>query len=191
MFEFLIALLIFSLGIVGLSSTQLAAKRINQSALQRSLAVALAREMLERIVANSSQLSIYDGAVVSGDSVASNPEGFVDCDQSGCDVSQLARFDVGQWERWLAGLSEGVDGRRVSVLDQARACVALAGSRVSVAISWRSAATATFEALPDELSDELSHELPDELPCIDDAEIGLDDLNRRQRVVMSTVVSGR
>ena len=52
MIEVLVAGLIFALGVLGLSTMQVKAKRTSYDALQRSLATSLARDMVARMRSN-------------------------------------------------------------------------------------------------------------------------------------------
>ncbi len=57
--EVLVALLVFSVGILGVTAMQLAAKRSGYEATQRSIATSLARDIIERMRSNPGQLPGY------------------------------------------------------------------------------------------------------------------------------------
>jgi type IV pilus assembly protein PilV len=137
MFEFLLALLILSIGMMGLLAAQLAGKRAGFEASQRSSATALARDILERMRANPGQLDAYQ---IAGAGVAAGrlPPPDADCDAALCTAAQLAVFDVWQWESLLVGESEQVGGDSVGGLFSPRGCISRAGGAVTVTISWRS-----------------------------------------------------
>jgi type IV pilus assembly protein PilV len=140
MLEFLLALLIFSVGMLGLMSAQLAGKRAVFEAGQRSTATALARDILERIRANPGQLDAYELAVAAGDESARLPSPGADCDAVPCTAEQLAAFDVWQWESLLLGESEQVGGDSTGGLVSPRGCIRRDGAEVTVTISWLASA---------------------------------------------------
>jgi type IV pilus assembly protein PilV len=135
MLECLLALLIFSTGMMGLMSAQLMAKKVSYEASQRSTATALGRDIVERMRTNSGQLEAYRARVI-GDTRRLLPQPEADCDISTCTAPQLAAFDLWQWESNLLGRS----GRRSSVssggLLSPRACISSDGGEVAVTISW-------------------------------------------------------
>jgi len=131
--ELLVALLIFSIGLLGLLSGQLIGKRAAHDALHRTIATGLARDLLERIQANPANASAYRlGAVGAPDHTL--PEPTVDCNATECSAGELATFDLWQWESLLRGGA----GARASAggLPAARACITGDGSVVAVDISW-------------------------------------------------------
>lgn len=135
MLEFLIALLIFSMGMMGLLSAQLAGKKASYEAGQRSIATALARDMLERIRANPGQIAVYRLADV-GNSSHRLPLPAADCDTTACSAPQLATFDVWQWESLLLGESEILAGVYAGGLVSPRACITGDTGEIAVTISW-------------------------------------------------------
>jgi type IV pilus assembly protein PilV len=142
MLEFLIALLIFSTGMLGLLSAQLAGKRVGYEALQRSVATALARDILERIRINPGRSLDYR---VIGAGSANNraPVPGVDCDRADCSAAQLAAFDLWQWESQLLGASARDSGINAGGLVLPRACITNDGGVVDVAISWQGVTSAS------------------------------------------------
>lgn len=139
MLEFLVALLIFSVGMLGLISAQLAGKRAGFEASQRSTATALARDILERMRANPGQLAAYQVAGVGAES-GRLPAPEADCSVVVCTAEQMAAFDVWQWESLLLGEPEQVGGENAGGLVSPRGCIHQAGGEVTVTISWLGAA---------------------------------------------------
>jgi type IV pilus assembly protein PilV len=135
MFEFIIALLIFSMGMMGLLSAQLAGKKAGYEAAQRSIATTLVRDMLERMRANPDQIAAYRVTEV-GDVGHRMPAPGADCDTTACSAAQLATFDVWQWESLLLGESEKLSGVYAGGLVAPRACIISDGGMVDVTISW-------------------------------------------------------
>ena len=59
MIEVMVAGLVFALGVLGMSSMQVTAKRTSYDALQRSLATSLARDMAARMRSNPAAIDTY------------------------------------------------------------------------------------------------------------------------------------
>ena len=135
MLEYLLALLIFSTGMMGLMSAQLVAKKVVHEASQRSTATALGRDIVERMRTNSGQLEAYR-ALAIGDTTQLLPLPNANCDISTCTALQLAAFDLWQWESNLLGLSGQRNGASSGGLVSPRACISTDGGEVAVTISW-------------------------------------------------------
>ena len=135
MLEYLLALLVFSTGMMGLMSAQLVAKKVAYEASQRSTATALGCDIVERMRTNSGQLEAYR-ALAIGDTTQLLPLPDASCDISTCTVLQLAAFDLWQWESNLLGRSERRSSASSGGLVSPRACISSDGGEVSVTISW-------------------------------------------------------
>lgn len=136
MLEFLVALLIFSVGMMGLLSAQLVGKKANFEASQRSVATTLVRDILERMRANPGEIAGYQVTGV-GDKANRLPRPAADCDIAVCTAQELARFDIWQWESLLLGYSEQDSAGYAGGLLTPRACISSNGGAVDVTISWR------------------------------------------------------
>ena len=179
--EVLIALLIFSTGMMGLLSTQLAGKKAGYEATQRAIATALARDILERVQANPGQFAAY---VVNnaGDQDNPLPVPAINCEQTDCTPVQLAVFDLWQWEALVLGVSEKQGMSNVGGLVSPRACILRQDGAVSVAISWLGATSAR---------DPEESECGSDLAGLYDAPDGAPGNNlRRRQMIMSTYVGG-
>jgi type IV pilus assembly protein PilV len=135
--EVLVAFAVFSVGILGTFSMQIAAKRINNNAAQQSIATALARDILARMRVNSGALDAY----VVDDIGVEEPEAAGDCISDVCSNLQMAGRDIYEWSESLSGEQEHVviDGHDIASagLVDARACIKNDAGIVSVSISWR------------------------------------------------------
>lgn len=180
MLEFLLALLIFSVGMLGLMSAQLAGKRAVFEADQRSTATALARDILERIRANPGQQDAYE-IEVGGDESARLPSPGADCDATSCTAQQLAAFDVWEWESLLRGESEKAGGYSVGGLVSPSACIRRNGGEVTVTISWLASAPSLSAAASDCDASDVGSTSPE------DAGI---QATRRHHLALATFVSG-
>lgn len=87
--EVLISTIILSVGLLGIAALQSNAIRYNHSAQLRSIAIAQASNMLDRIQANSTGLDAGSYDAVSG--IGSMPS----C--TTCSSSQIAQRDIYQW----------------------------------------------------------------------------------------------
>ncbi len=148
MMEFLVALLIFSMSMMAILSIQLVGKKATFEASQRSTATALARDILERIYANSGQAIAYRVSGI-GDDAKRLPLPDVDCAIAACTAQQLAAFDLWQWESLLLGYAEQDATGFVGGLLSPRACIDGASRVIDVSISWRSVLSGSPDTEPD------------------------------------------
>ncbi len=145
--EILVAVLVFTVGLLGIFGAQVNAKKNAMEAQQRSIATGLARDLLERMRSNPGQLQAFtlDNASPAdmpspappGCTWAAVPQG----GGLGCSPAELARSDLAEWMRLLAGAMAvtSVAGREwlVGGLLEPRACVTIAAGVVAVVIAWR------------------------------------------------------
>ena len=133
--EVQIAALVFSVGILGLASMQLGAKRASYEASQRSIATGLARDILERMRSNPGQLAAYVVSEVGDeDNPRTNP--VQNCAATVCNPAQLASYDLWDWESLLFGGLEKLGGDNTGGLVSPRACISHSDGSVTVAIAW-------------------------------------------------------
>jgi len=130
--ELLVALLLFSVAIAGLTQAQLAGKRAVIEAYRRDVALALGRDLLERIRANPAGAANYSA---TADTSPAPPP--TDCRVSDCGPIDLAAWDTWHWHAALAGAAEIRRGTAAGGLPGARACVAVNAGLVRVAVLWR------------------------------------------------------
>ena len=135
MLEYLLALLIFSTGMMGLMSAQLMAKKVGHEASQRSIATAQGRDIVERMRANAGQLEAYRTQAL-GDTAQLRPRPAADCNIVTCTTLQLAIFDLWQWESNLLGLAGDRNGVSSAGLVSPQACISVDGGAVAVTITW-------------------------------------------------------
>jgi type IV pilus assembly protein PilV len=101
--EVLVALLVLSVGLLGLAGLQLHGLRNSHNAYLRSQAVFLAYDIADRMRANRPgiQAGSYDGLDTSKSYDAT------DCKTNSCDVSTMAAADAYEWKEALKGLPSG------------------------------------------------------------------------------------
>ena len=110
--EVLIALLVLSVGLLGLASLQTRGLAAGHNAYLRSQAVLLARDMAERIRANNNLVLSTESSESNAYSTEFAREpGTSDCVNADCNPAQLANFDVDQWLQSLATILPSGDGR--------------------------------------------------------------------------------
>ena len=94
--EALVALVVLSVGLLGIAALYVSALRFGRNALLRSDAVTLAGDMADRIQANGSGGAGY--ALAAG---ATNTA-VAACSTNGCTAAQMATTDKAQWKALLA-----------------------------------------------------------------------------------------
>lgn len=117
--EVLIALLILSIGLLGLAALQTTGLRSNQMANMRTLATQAAYDITDRMRANELAMGVDrdpDTGIVTyvagNDSyiitrTAADPVPTVDCTTNECTPAQLATFDLSQWRNRVSQLPGG------------------------------------------------------------------------------------
>ena len=153
--EVMITVFVVAVGLLSVAGLQAISKKSNFDSVQRTVAAALAQDLIERIRANSSQGAVYVSKAGSGISESSNTPAApgVDCNTgvvgtSVCTPAQVVDFDLYQWTQALFGRAESVTtgtGPSASTeytggLSSATACIANATApcgTYTVTIVWR------------------------------------------------------
>lgn len=125
--EVLIAVVVLSIGLLGLAGLQTTGLRNNQDAYARTVATTLANDMADRIRANMAGFNAgnYNNAAALTASCETN---------SGCTPQQMAQNDTARWNQALSALPNG------------QGMVATNAGIVTVTVMWdnsRSGATGT------------------------------------------------
>lgn len=96
--EVLVTVVILSIGLLGVAGLQFGSLRGNQSALQSSIAAALAAEGADRIRANLPGVVNPDtGAARSAYDLITSAGSDPGCIESGCGYAELAQYDAYKW----------------------------------------------------------------------------------------------
>jgi len=99
--EVLIAVLVLSIGLIGLAGMQMLGVKNNNSAAMRTQSVFLAQDISDRMRANIGNAANY---VITGAPACAGV-----CDISaGCSESQLVTYDLCQWRTEVATLPGGI-----------------------------------------------------------------------------------
>lgn len=119
--EVLVALLVLSIGLLGIAALQLTGLRENTSALRHSQATWIAYEMADRMRANrvGVETDAYDSVTTVSATSASCGSG------ASCSASNIATFDTFEWAQMVQQLPGGVG----TVTD-------LGGGRFAVRVMW-------------------------------------------------------
>jgi len=145
--ELLIALVLFSIGMLAIAGLQTVSKQANFEALQRTTAAHVANGMLEDMRTNGNGIDIYAAAVqVGGTSIAAEPAPTCrNADE--CNAAQKAAHDLWFWEQILDGNLETNAGIAAGGLVLPAMCVTGppgGGAGVyQVTIVWRGTASMT------------------------------------------------
>lgn len=181
--EVLAAFVILSIGLLGIVSLQAISKSAQYQALQRTRAVTLADDILERIRANATAVPVYSGApVLGGGALGATPA--TNCLATACTSDELAAFDLWAWERSLDGAGEtylkGGVTTNAGGLVNPRGCIDFTADAgkvstgvINVIVQWRG-----MESTSDGYTGGTA--------CGDDADF--DDLNTRRRVEVSSYI---
>lgn len=94
--EVLVALLVLSIGLLGLAMLQVTGMKFNSDAYFRTQATYLAYDIIERVRANGDAVGT-DRYVASAPPTGTIPN----CDTTACDSTQLATYDLDRWYRKL------------------------------------------------------------------------------------------
>lgn len=112
MAEALVALLVMSIGMLGIAGLYITSLQSNRTALLRTQAVNLVNDMIDRIRANPMARDNYDLAVKWKDAPVSQ-----DCDDSSkgnCSTTKLAEDDLYRWTESVKSLLPGSPTMKVS-----------------------------------------------------------------------------
>jgi len=173
--EVAIAILVISIGAIGLAGMQLSAKRAGFEAVQRTNASSLAMDILERMRVNPGEIASYDTSDLDdkgvGGALVETPAS--KCDSASCTGAQLADLDLWDWEQALDGAAEVRAGASVGGLLNPKGCIVVNGREVSVTIAWQG-----YETLSD----------PDSVNDCGEGKYGTDD-EQRHLLVINTFIA--
>jgi len=104
--EVLIALLILSIGLLGLASLQTNGLRSNQMASMRTTATQLANDIADRMRANPTGVDAQNYVIATSDADPVIPVGET-CEGTTCTAPQMATYDLAQWRGAVRALPGG------------------------------------------------------------------------------------
>ncbi len=138
--EVMVALLIFSVGMLGVASLQVVSKKSSFEAQQRLEATWLANDLAARISGNGMSLAdqkkYYDNFTYSVDDGITPP---TPCNTTGseCDLGQIVEWDQYQWKNTVSAAAVTHDGAKQGLLS-AKGCVTFGDNGGEVVIAWLS-----------------------------------------------------
>lgn len=127
--EVLIALVVLSIGLLGLAALQATGTRNIHGSYLRSQAVVQAYDMADRMRANLRGVDAGHYTNLSG-----TPSTHTDCSAANCDPEQMAQFDQWQWNTNNANLLPGGNGT-VVIASGAGGC-AIADCICTITLNW-------------------------------------------------------
>lgn len=159
--EVLIAVLVLAIGFVGTMRMQGIAKQSNFEALQRTQAVFIAKDMLEKMEANRSSAGVLDQYKGSYSGQSESKPSTSCFGGSGCNVDNLVNWDRYQFDQAIFGASHTLNGSSVGSMIDAKGCIHVKDGLVTIALVWKGLPISHPAALPDGVSDCAGH-IPDE-----------------------------
>ena len=108
--ELLVALVVFSVGLLAIAGLQTVSKQANFEAIQRTAAAQIAYGLLEDMRANADAVDVYLAAGTLGDGSRGNEPAPSCSGAAVCNPEQKAAHDLWAWEQMLDGNLETVDG---------------------------------------------------------------------------------
>lgn len=106
--EVLIALLVLSVGLLGIAGLQTVSLRFNHQSYERTQAVVLVSEIIEKMTSNP--VAVRDGIFNAVDTSAGPITGYGTCPTS-CTTTELANYDLFRWQSAIQNprnLAQGV-----------------------------------------------------------------------------------
>jgi len=139
--EVLIALFILIIGVLGAVAMQAVAQKGSFDAMQRSVASALAQDIIERMRSNdSTKLSSYVGSDY-GDSLNAVPANRCNTSASVCTSAEMVTNDLYEWEVALMGADVKNGSYYIGSLMDGIGCISHADNAVTVVVSWQGRTT--------------------------------------------------
>jgi type IV pilus assembly protein PilV len=140
--ELLVAVVVFSVGLLAVAGLQTVSKRANFEGLQRTVASQIAHGLLEDIRSNGNGVDVYLASADLGGGLA-GAEPAPNCSTVGaeCNAAQKAAHDLWFWEDVLDGNQEiGVEGAAGGILSPTICITGPAGGGAGiyvVSVAWQ------------------------------------------------------
>jgi type IV pilus assembly protein PilV len=135
--EVLIAVLVLSLGLLGLAGLQATSLKASTSAAARGQATLLAYDIIDRMRANRdvALAGTYDNTAGTAPTGAGT-----DCQAADCDEDAMAAYDLNQWKcllgSWKSHATCTAMGITRGLLPDGDGEVEVTGNKVTVTVSW-------------------------------------------------------
>lgn len=128
--EAMVAVVVLSLGILGILGVQLRTLADTQTSVRRAQAIRLIEDLSERMKVNPNALGNLNSYVVGWGTAGSPP----DCKTATCDSQNLALSDIRQWKQLVQNTLPTADANVFQVVDET---VANNRRQLGVMIRWR------------------------------------------------------
>ncbi len=140
--EVLVALLVFSVGMLGVASLQVVSTKSSFEAQQRQEAVYLASDMLARMASSGMSLADINTSYSISTNQFNTDEDLTpsaDCNSSECTPAEIAQWDRHQWKRSITAASVTHQAGKQGLID-AKGCVNFneAMNFIKVIVAWKS-----------------------------------------------------
>jgi type IV pilus assembly protein PilV len=134
--EVLVALFILVTGVLGAVAMQASAKKGSFDAMQRSVASALAQDIIERMRSNNATALAGYVAADYGETLNDLPAKRCNTLAGLCTPAEMVINDQYEWEMSLMGADVVNDGNNVAGLTGVRGCISHTLNAVTVVVSW-------------------------------------------------------
>ena len=134
--EVLVAVFILVTGILGAVAIQASAKKGSFDAMQRSVASALAQDILERMRSNNATALAGYAGTNYGETLDSVPAKRCNTMVAICTPAEMVINDKYEWEMSLMGADVINDGNNIAGLTGVKGCISHALNAVTVVVSW-------------------------------------------------------
>ncbi len=135
MIEVLVAMIIISVGLLGIAGLVVKSRKNIVEVQQRSIALQLAGDLLARINANNSGLASYNGTITAA---PAQPGTLCNAANANCTPAQTAAFDLWQWGSALYGNEvQTAANTNAGGLISPLACININNTDVTLTIVWR------------------------------------------------------
>ncbi|REL26003.1 type IV pilus modification protein PilV [Thalassotalea euphylliae] len=135
--EVLVALFILVTGVLGAIALQTNAKQGSFDAMQRSLASALAQDIIERMRNNNADGLILEGYEgVYGAASLTKPSPSCQTQATSCTPAELRTYDLYEWTEMIRGAEAVESNKNVGGLINAVGCIVHNNQQVTVTIVW-------------------------------------------------------
>jgi type IV pilus assembly protein PilV len=130
MIEVLVAIVVLTLGLLGLAGLQARLQVSEIEAYQRSQAVMLVNDMANRLAANRASRAAYAAAAPAGTPLGA---GMTCPTTTGTRVER----DINEWCNAVQGAAETSSGSKLGTLVGGRGCIELVGGDYMVTVAWQ------------------------------------------------------
>ncbi len=181
--EVMVTVFVVAIGLLAAAGLQAISKKAAFDAMQRSTATVLAQDMIERMRANSTQVSAYASR---GEQLTTAPAAASCGSDTGtaCLPETLVDYDLARWWDSLDGASEkiaagGTATANAGGLRSPAGCIRSIGNRVEVVVAWRGMSLIRQATGSDDPDDPTSDPCGEAPPAVGDYEKDGDQSFRR------------